>query len=234
MTITEFDYISTRNEIISDAFEIVGVKEAGRSLTADELAQGVRILQVMVKAWNNKNLSLWSFNQSSFSTAASQEVYTTSDLSGDDDAIIGLDKAWVVVDTNNDLELEVISYRKYQSIYDKESSTGRPRAIAFKPTPSPSFYIWPSPDAVYTVKTLGIYPLKDFDTASGSGNLPARFQEALAYGLADRLFDRYPGPMNERQYIQSKAEAFFLQAIGMEEAHETNCEVEGLFPLEEN
>lgn len=228
MALTDFDYLATRNQIIAAAFEIVGVIEAEQSPTAEQLVQGTKVLQTVVKSWSNDHLFLWSFDQSSFATVAAQEAYTTADLSGDDDAIIGLDKAWVV-QSSEDIALEVVSYSRYLDIYNKDTSSGRPEVIAFKPTPDPSFYVWPSPDAIYTIKTLGIYPLKDFDTAAGSGDLPARFQEALIYALADRLFDRYPGPMNERLLIQGKAAEFFRKAKNADAPVETTDEVEGFY-----
>jgi len=228
MALTEFDYLATRNEIIEGAFRIVGAHEPGQVLSGEMLDQGVKALQLVVKSWTNKNLFLWSFDQSSFATVADQELYTTTDLSGDDDAIIGLDKAWVV-DSNEDLPLEVISYSRYQDIADKETNTGRPCAIAFKATPEPSFYIWPSPDAAYTIKILSVYPLKDFDAAAESGDVPARFQRALKYGLAEDLFDEYPGPMNEREYVQGKAEFLFLEAKNFNIQLETTNEVESMY-----
>lgn len=228
MAITDFDYLATRNQIIQGAFRIVGALETGQNLTADMLDQGVKALQLLVKSWSNKHLFLWSFRQSSFTTVAAQELYTTTDLTGEDDAIIGLDKAWVV-DSNDDLPLEVISYSRYLDIQDKETNTGRPSAIAFRPTPSPSFYVWPSPDTAYTIKILSVYPLEDFDTAAGDGDLPARFQRALKYGLAEDLFDEYPGPMNERQYVQGKAANLFREAKIFDTPTETTSEVESLF-----
>lgn len=228
MAATDFDYIATRNEIIEGAFRIVGVLEKGQNLSAELLDQGVKALQLLIKSWSNKHLFLWSFDQSSFSTVIDQEAYTTADLSGDDDLIIGLDKAWYV-DSNEDIPLEVISYSRYLDLYDKETNSGTPIAIAFKPTPEPSFYIWPSPDAAYTIKTLAVYPLKDFDVAAGTGDVPARFQRALKYCLAEDLFDEYPGPMNERQYVQNKAETLFREAKHMDAPVETTNEVEGMY-----
>lgn len=228
MSITDFDYLATRNEIIEGAFRIVGALEVEQNLTAGMLEQGVKALQLLVKSWSNKHLHLWSFNKSSFTTVAAQEAYTTSDLVGDDDAIIGLDKAWVV-SSNDDLPLEIISYSRYLDFFDKETNTGRPAAIAFKRTPSPSFYVWPSPDAAYTIKTLSVYPLKDFDVADGSGNIPANFQRALKYCLAEDLFDEYPGPMNERQFVQNKAAELFREARNFDMPVETTNEVEGMF-----
>jgi hypothetical protein len=227
VAITDFDYLATRNEIIQRAFRIVGALEPGQVLSADMFAQGVDALQQLVKSWSNNHLFLWSFDQSSFSTVSTQSLYTTTELTGDDDAIIGLDKAWVV-DSNDDLPLEVISYSRYQDIHDKDSS-GRPQVIAFKPTPSPSFYLWPVPDAIYTIKLLSIYPLKDFDDAAGSGDVPAKFQKALTYCLAEDLFDEYPGPMNERTFIAAKAAELFRKAKNADMPVETNDEVEGFY-----
>jgi hypothetical protein len=114
-------------------------------------------------------------------------------------------------------------------IKDKETNPGRTLAIAFKPTPSPSFYVWPSPDAAYTLKVLCIFPLQDFDSAAGTGDVPARFQRALKYGLAEDLFDEYPGPMNERQYVQAKAYDLFREAKNSDMPVETTNEVESLY-----
>lgn len=225
MAPTDFDYIATRNKIIEGAFRIVGVLEKGQNLTANMLEQGVEALQLLVKSWSNKHLFLWSFDLETFSTVIGQEAYTTAAL---DAEIIGLDKAWVV-ESGEDLPLEVISWSRYLDIYDKETNSGRPFAIAFKPTPSPSVYLWPSPDAVYSIKALCIYPLQDFDLAAGTGDTPVRFQRALKYGLAEDLFDEYPGPMNEREYVRGKAFELFREAKLSDMPVETNSEVESLF-----
>lgn len=224
MAPTDFDYLATRNEIIEGAFRIVGALETGQNLTAGMLQQGIKALQLLIKSWSNKHLFLWRFNQTSFATVASQETYDSTL----DQAIIGLDKAWVV-DSNEDIEIEVISYSKYLDIPNKTTNTGRPLAIAYKPTPAPSFYVWPSPDAIYTINALAVFSLEDFDLAAGSGDVPARFQRALKYGLAEDLFDEYPGPMNERQFVQQKAFDLFREAKLFDMPVETTNEVEGMY-----
>ena len=224
MAITDFDYLQTRNQIIEDAFEIVGAKEAGQGLTAEMMEQGVRSLQLMVKAWTNENLRLWNYQLLSFSTVAAQELYDASL----DQSVIGIDKAWVL-ETNEDLPLEIVSYNQYLDFYDKTVNTGRPAAIAYKETPAPSIHIWPSPDAVYTIKTLAVLPLQDFDTASGDGDVPARFQEALVYGLAVRLFAKYPASMNLMQWVQVQAENAFFKAKNFKTSLETDDEIAGFY-----
>ncbi len=224
MTATDFDYLATRNEIIEGAFRIVGVLEAGQVLTAEQLDQGIKALQLLIKSWSNEHLFLWSFDQTSFATVVAQETYDSTL----DQTIIGLDKAWIV-DTNEDIPIEVVSYSRYLDIVDKETNSGRPVLIAYKSTPAPSFYLWPSPDAIYTIKGLCVFPLEDFDVANASGDVPARFQRALKYGLATDLFDEYPGPINERVFVQKKAAELFETAKIFDMPTETTNEVEGLF-----
>lgn len=223
---TAFDYIATRNELIRDALEIVGALDTYEPMTAEMLAQGVRSLQLLTKHWNNKHVFLWAHNQFLFSTVAAQEVYT-SEL---DPEIIGIDKAYVRnVGELEDIPLEVISWSEYWDIQDKETDTGRPKVLAFKSTPAPSVYLWPNPDDSYTVRGLAVYALEDFDSASGSGDIPVRFQQALLYGLADKLFDKYPGSMNSRQFIESKAAQYFAEAKAADIPSETTSEVAPLY-----
>lgn len=223
MAPTDFDYLATRNEVIQRAFRIVGALEPGQVLSGEMLVQGIDALQMLVKSWSNKHLFLWSFDETSFATVAAQVAYAASL----DQEIIGLDKAWVT-DSNEEIPIEVVPYSRYLDITDRQA-TGRPTLIAYKPTPQPSFYLWPVPDIIYTVKALCIYPLKDFDEAAESGDVPARFQKALTYCLAEDLFDEYPGPMNEREYVASKAAILFREAKNSDMPMETTDEVEGLF-----
>ncbi len=224
MAATDFDYIATRNEIIEGAFRIVGALEIGQSLTTDQLDQGVKALQLLIKSWSNKHLFLWSYNIDEFDTVAATETYDSTL----DQAILGIDKAWAV-DSNEDIPLKVISWSQYQDIFSKETDTGRPSHIAFKSTPSPSVVLWPSPDDVYTIKMLSVFPLEDFDTAASTGDVQARFQRALKYGLAEDLFDEYPGPMNTRQYVKLKAAELFSEASIAEVPNQTTNEVASLF-----
>ena len=223
MVASNLDYIATRNEIIEGAFRIVGALEVGQTLTANMLDQGIKALQLLIKSWSSKHLFLWTFN-----------TYTFSILSGNayddqDDALIGLDKAWIVdATTSEDIALEVVSWSAYNDIQDK-TTTGRPLLIAYKPTPEPRFYVWPTTDDDYDIKCLCIYPLQDFDSASGSADTIVRFQRALKYGLAEDLFDEYPGPMNERQYVQGKAAELFREAKNSDRPIETTNEVAGMF-----
>lgn len=220
-----FDYIATRNDLIYGAFRIVGAIQKGQVLSAEMLQEGVNALQLIIKSWTNEHYFSWAFTSETFTTTASQETYDSTL----DQGIVGLDKAWVV-DSNDDLPLEVISYSRYLDIFDKTTNDGRPTVICYKPTPDPSFILWPQPDATYTIKALVLTSLQDQDVEDDANGMPVRWQRALKYALADDLFDEYPGTLGERQMVAIKAAALFKKAKGADMPQETNSEVESLFP----
>lgn len=225
MAPTDFDYVATRNKIIESAFRIVGVLRLGQALSGAQMQSGVDALQLLIKSWSNEHFFLWSYNLDTFPTVIGSITYN-SIL---EDEIIGVDKAFYT-DGTRETQIDVLSYSAYLDLEDRNEKTGRPTAIAFKPTPEPSIVVYPKPDAVYTINFTSISPLQDMESASGHGDLPVRFQRALKYGLAEDLFDEYPGPMNEREFVKIKAAELFAKAKRSDMPRETESEVEGFYP----
>lgn len=228
MASANFDYLATRNDIIASAFRIVGVHSVGQPLPANKLAQGVEALQMLIKSWINKHIFLWSYEVTDFDTVANQERYLEADgVSAD---IIGVDRAWYVdPSSNEDIPIDVISFRRYLDQWNKETNPSTPCAITFKRGPEPSVYVWPSPNAVFTIKMLSIFALQDFDTAGGSGEIPAEMQRALKYGLAADLFDEYPANVEHMNFVQRKAEILFQEAKNFNTPRESTNEIESLY-----
>lgn len=227
MVAADFDYLATRNEIIQDALEIVGVCEAEQSPTAEQLVQASKGLQSIIKHWSNKHSFLWSLDIGLISTVAATDNYV---VAAGLDAAIGLEKAWYV-NSNQYIPLEVISYSEFVSIEDHENSSGIPKRIAFRPLPSPSYYLDPIPDAAYVVRLLAVQSLEDMDSAGGSGDIPARFQMALTYALAVRLYDKYPADMNRMQWVAQQAKNFFTEASRRDVSTPTTEEIASAFPM---
>lgn len=206
MATTDFDFQSSRNDILSRAFRICGDLPQGEVLQGDQLVQGNQILNDMVKSWQADHIFLWSIYLTSLTTVAGTEAYSLST----DPPVIAIDTAYVT-QNNVDIPLEVISIRQYQELGDKTTVTGLPRKIAVewdRATATYLAYIWPSPDAVYTVPYQGIVRLKDFDTATSTGDFQPHWTNALVYGVAADLCDDLGLPMREREYLQGKAATY--------------------------
>ena len=210
MATTDYDFNLTRTQIIDRAFRIIGVLDPDNSevLTGAQYDQGQIALNSLVKSWQTRSIFLWTLVKQTQALTASTASYTL----GND--VMGIDAAYYTQGTQ-DIPVEVISYREYESLRQKQS-TGNPTTVALGPEiTTPTMYIWPilpAGHAGLTLTYISVIRLQDMDTASGNADIPQRFINALVYGLADDLADEYGVPLGERQRISSKYEAYFAFA----------------------
>lgn len=54
-----YDALYTRNEIITEALELIGVLEVGETANADDVASCARTLNMMVKFWQSRGIAIW-------------------------------------------------------------------------------------------------------------------------------------------------------------------------------
>lgn len=221
MAATDYDFSSTRNEIIQRAYRIIGVGTDTDSLTANQLTQGVIALNQLVKSLQNKRIYLWTEQGLTQALTATVPSYALST----NPAVYSIEKAFLRI-SNTDIPLEVISWREYQAIPDK-SSAGDPTHCT---TDGTSLYVYPVPSQSRTLYYLGLIKAKDWDTSSGSGDFPVRYQDALTYGLAAHLADEYGVPLTERQYLDGKATQLLFDARNFDTNLSDIETVTGAFP----
>lgn len=70
------NFTQTRDELIKDAFDVLGVYGIGETVTAEDNAFAVRLLNKMIKAWGTKELHLWTKNEAILFLQPTQEKYT--------------------------------------------------------------------------------------------------------------------------------------------------------------
>ena len=70
------DFNLTRNEIIEESFRELGVKTPNRDLTAEEMSDGARTLNLYAKTLISKGLFLWKTKQATLFLVATQAAYT--------------------------------------------------------------------------------------------------------------------------------------------------------------
>ncbi len=208
MAITDYDFDTTRNEIIQRAFRMVGALADGESLSAEMLANGVIALNDMVDAWQGDRIFLWTLQELSVTLVVATATYAISD----DPLVIGVDAANLVDSSGNESPLKLISKREYHDILDKDMS-GEPCSIMIDHNPTLSLTTWPVlGSGSYTINVLAITKMTDWDTAAGVGDLPRRWKEALVYNLANRLVDEYPLELSRIRRIEQMAERSYAIA----------------------
>ncbi len=208
MAASDYDWAATRNEIIQRAFRIIGVLSPGQTLSGPKLNQGIDALNSVVKEWQARKVFLWTLTPIT-------KVLTAGTFTFDlptNPAIMWIDRCQWRRAVDDDIPMEVISYREYNDIPDL-TETGDPLQIAIDYQDVPTAYVWPVPAVEVTLYYVGVAKLQDMDSSSGTPDLPVRFTEALVYTLASRLADEYSLPISERELLTAKAENFFQTAI---------------------
>lgn len=75
------NFTQTRDQVILDALQLIGVYGIGRTVSADDMAFAVSILNKMVKAWATKGLHLWSKEEGVLYLTPNVGSYTLSNAS---------------------------------------------------------------------------------------------------------------------------------------------------------
>lgn len=135
---------------------------------------------------------------------------------------IGIEYA-ILNDSDKDYELDIIPINEYLK-YTQKSSVGRPSEIAVDWQLTPVIYIWPKPDkTTYVFRFRILREAYDFDANANTMDFTKLWNEALTFGLAERLSHEYGMDLNERQLLLSRFEKAKAQAMGKDtENQETN------------
>jgi hypothetical protein len=224
MSLSEYDFNLTRNEIIERAYRIIGKLSVGETLSADMLHQAVIALNSMIKSWQSRNVFLWTVKEFTQSLTANVSSYSLATV---DPQVYAIDSAYLRIDSS-DRPVDVGSWRQYTDIYDK-TVEGDPTFVALNNAISPSMYVWPVPSQARTLYWTGIVKLKDFDSAGQTPDFPVRYLEAITFGLAHKLSCEYGLPLQERRELERQAQAEFLEAKSGERERAEFEFVEGAF-----
>ena len=113
---------------------------------------------------------------------------------------------------NSDFPLEVISKAQYDAIGDK-STNAMPSCLMFDPLLTPEVYLWPIPTVTTDViHYRAVITLQDFDAATNNPDALATWLNVLGWLLASEISSDYGLPLNDRIYIDRKAQEKFQRA----------------------
>lgn len=126
---------------------------------------------------------------------------------------IGMEYA-ILNDGDNDYELSPIPYNEYLK-YTQKSSVGRPDQFSIDWQLTPVVYFWPRPDqTTYVYRFRVLREVYDFNANGDTMDFTKIWNEALVFGLAERLSHEYAMDLNERQLLLSRFEKAKSKAMG--------------------
>lgn len=176
------DFSLTAREIITEAFQTAKVIASGETPTADELTDGERKLNLMLKTWSAKP-HLWIRTEGSQVLTASTASY----------AITGARRMESVRrrTSNIDTPLNELARQEYYDLPTK-TATGTPVSWYFDPQRSiRTLFVWPTASTAVAAATVLHYTymrvIEDIDDLENDPDVPQEWLEALIYSLAAKL-----------------------------------------------
>jgi len=211
----------TRDEVITDALQMLQVLGEGEDANADQISDSVRPLNKMLKAMSVLGLHIWKVDTVAFNLAQGQTSYTNN-VGGDVNAT-KFNKVYNAIIRRDafDTDLTLITRDEYELLGDK-SAQGVPNQYWYDPRREVgSFTVYPAPSADAAANTLvlvtGTHPIEDVDTGVDNMDVPVEWLDAITYGLALRLMHAYGTPSDIRREIISLASTFLKQATDFDQ-----------------
>jgi hypothetical protein len=178
--------MTTALQILNRATEITGYKDPSETLSGDDSAQFLSVLNGMVDAWNTSRLYIVatatvsaSVSASPVSIGASQTLNTTRPI-----RIEG----GFFTSGGVDYDLEWITAAEYDAIENKSLSISIPTKAFYSPgLPTGSIYLWPVPSAAVTLSVRVMTQLVQFADLATDYTLAPGYKRALEYSVAEEL-----------------------------------------------
>lgn len=184
---------STVADIIKDALKLLGVLAAGESLGANDAADGLRSLNMLLGTWANERLHVAGTRRVTHvvsgagphSIGPSGTIATTRPLRIDAAGILPTGQT-------KEEPLRLFTDAEYQNIQSKaefgEAATGLWVENTY---PNASLWFWPVPTTTFSLVLYTWSHIAEFAATTDLVALPLGYEDALAHALAIRLAPMY-------------------------------------------
>lgn len=205
------DFKPTREEMIRAAFRRCGIQNP----STVQMAVGLFSFQLVIKDLDPEAKHIWtrSLTPHSLTTVAAQSSYATGATATTIPLYIQeIDKAFLYRSSQHE-PLDVYELEEAQDTYLKDD-TGEPVAVALEKFPNPAdqkLWVYPTPNAAFTIKLLFQRKLYDADEAAGNPDFPGHWYRAVILCVAEVLGGDYGAP--DLANIVAQADKARLRAL---------------------
>ena len=179
-----YDFSLDRDGLISKAYTMVGAVAIGEDPTTDELTEGGRTLNLMLKGWQTEGIGLWLNQEITVSLTTGTKAY---------DLGVGIPRPLKIIEAKrvaSGVHYPILQIRRseYMSIADKATS-GTVSQFYYDPQLTTGvLYVWPPSDNTDDTLELTVKkPISDFDVSTDDGEFPAEWLDAVVLNLALRI-----------------------------------------------
>jgi len=171
-------------ELTLYSFNLCGIRNT--ALLQEHMEAARMSSNLMLARWSNQGVNLWAVDLVTVALVAGQATYSV-----DANTVMILDAYLGITNSGPEIDRIImpISRTEYAS-YPNKSQQGFTTVYWFDRLLSPTITLWPVPDgnSAQVLKYYRVRQIQDSNFTSGQNvEIPYRWLEAFAYGLAARL-----------------------------------------------
>jgi hypothetical protein len=185
------------SDLIRSAMRLTGAIASGETPTADELTDGLLVLNDMLEDWSTERLSVWGSANETFSTVAGQAKYTIG-TAGNFVAQrpLAIDAAYVTL-AGVDFPLRTITQLAYNDIPQKTQQQPLPELLLYVNVfPLGEITLWPVPSQIIPITISAGQLLTSPVTLASALTGPPGFAKAIRYSLAVEYGIEFSAPLS--------------------------------------
>lgn len=185
--------MTTALDIITRAAKIIGVLHKSETMDSDESADGLVALNDMIASWSNNSLIIYARTWENFTLAGGTASYLIGTGQTFNTAKPLKIVAAFIRSGGIDYPLQIITDEEYQLGISLKTTQGGPSGYLSYDNAHPygTIRLYPVPSAADSIYLLTEKAMTAFSALTTTVDLPAGFNEALAYNLAVRLAPEY-------------------------------------------
>lgn len=183
-------------EIVTAALRKIRVKRIGYDLTAEELQDGMEVLNTMLKGWSADDLAIPWRTRETLTLTSGTNPHTIGS-GGDLNTTQPLDiHAMTITEGGVDYPVDLWTVDQFERESTKDTSA-RPEYVYFeRGSTLGNLYFDSTPASNYTMTLQSLKPLTPLTSADTSSTLPDEAERAVILNLAIELADEYGKPLS--------------------------------------
>lgn len=185
--------MSTAADIIRRSLKLLGVLAAGETPAAEEQADALVDLNLLLGGWANERLLVFGTRRNTFTLTPNLSPHTIGATGTFATARpVRIEGAGVIpVGTDAELPLDLLTDAQYRYIVNKALTSDIPMRVWMEDTyPSAKLWFWPVP---ISAATLALYTWSQISSfaAGDTVSLPLGYEDALGHALAMQIAPQY-------------------------------------------
>lgn len=185
--------MATAADLIRRSLKLLGVLAAGESLRAEDLADGLVELNLLLGTWANERLLVHGTRRATYTLTASLSPHTIG-ASGTFATTrpLRIDAVKVIpVGSEQEQPVDILTDGQYQDIGDKTLTSELPTDVWVEQThPNAKLWLYPVPTTAATLVLYTWSRISEF-LSSDTVSLPDGYENALAHALAIQMAPMY-------------------------------------------